>query len=127
MQWHVECERYLGRDYKEIKRTLLCPLQPTAPGAIPLNLKYDDGAVSNLSSFSHSNGTSRSSSLDPLPTCSSIRTRRSSAKDIRAKVVELALASILFFSTSPLYLAPLVPLLLMVILPAPPAVPTSED
>lgn len=47
-------------------------------------------------------------------------------KDITGKVVELALASVLFFLTSPIYLAPLVPLLLLLILPAPPVAPVVE-
>lgn len=134
MHWYFETQRYFGQSHREIKVSLLQPLSPIEPGFTAYNFDYstDIDTIDQSSPISTSLSSSDTDdSSNPFESAfssatheqalSTIRAEGGRSKEIARKAVELALASVLFFATSPIYLAPLVPFVILLVLPNPPA------
>lgn len=136
--WHFESQRYFGESHREIQRTLLVPLNPIEPGYTAYGFNYntdidtvDQYPISTSLSSSDADETtnpfeSAFASTAREQALPNIRSEGGRSKEVARKVVEFALASVLFLLSSPIYLAPLVPFVILLVLPNPPA-PTAKS
>ena len=125
--WHIESQRYLGPDTREIRQTLRVEIKPMEEGVFsPFLFRYEDTPQVCTSSPALTRATADEHSLlsasaavpsDPLVVAIIRQARRLDLLGIGRIILQWTIGMLSLLISGPIYLTPFIPLLLLLVPP----------